>query len=71
MNGIHRVIVSAAKSCCLAPADNFTLFRCALQLGMVPLTGTSDEQHMREDLAAFDFELSEQDVRTIERIAVP
>ena len=24
MNGIHRGIVSAAKSCCLAPADNFT-----------------------------------------------
>jgi diketogulonate reductase-like aldo/keto reductase len=27
------------------------------QLGIVPLTGTTSEQHMRQDLAIFDFEL--------------
>jgi diketogulonate reductase-like aldo/keto reductase len=44
-------------------------FRFALEVGMIPLTGTSSEAHMREDLAAFDFELAERDVRAIERVA--
>lgn len=44
-------------------------FRFALEVGMIPLTGTSSEEHMREDLAAFDFELGERDVRAIERVA--
>jgi diketogulonate reductase-like aldo/keto reductase len=43
------------------------VFRFALQVGMIPLTGTSSEVHMREDLAAFDFELDDDEVRTIER----
>jgi diketogulonate reductase-like aldo/keto reductase len=42
------------------------VFRFALQLGMFPLTGTSDETHMRADLACFDFELSGEEVRTLE-----
>ena len=33
-------------------------FRYLSQLGIVPLTGTSSAQHMREDLAIFSFELS-------------
>ena len=44
-------------------------FRFALEVGMIPLTGTSSELHMREDLGVFDFELAEQDVQTIERAA--
>jgi diketogulonate reductase-like aldo/keto reductase len=44
-------------------------FRFALQVGMIPLTGTSSEEHMREDLGIFDFELTEQDVRAIERVS--
>ncbi len=46
------------------------VFRFALQVGMLPLTGTTDPAHMREDLAALDFELAQQDVATIESIAV-
>jgi len=42
------------------------VFRFAVQVGMVPLTGTSSQDHMREDLACLDLELSEPDVRTIE-----
>ncbi len=42
------------------------VFRFALQVGMIPLTGTSSAAHLREDLAAFDFELAEADVRAIE-----
>lgn len=34
------------------------VFRFALQLGMVCLTGTTNPQHMREDLQVFDFEIS-------------
>ena len=39
------------------------------QLGILPLTGTSDAAHMREDLEASRFELSEEDVRFVETFA--
>ncbi len=45
------------------------VFRFAIQTGMLPLTGTTDPQHMREDLD-LDFELGEEDVRTIVNVAV-
>jgi len=44
------------------------IFRFALQVGMQPLTGTTDPQHMREDLDILDFELSDEDLRLIESI---
>jgi diketogulonate reductase-like aldo/keto reductase len=34
------------------------LFRYLTQIGVVPLTGTKSEAHMREDLGIFDFKLS-------------
>jgi len=46
------------------------VFRFAKQVGMLPLTGTTDAAHMREDLAAIEIELSAEDVETIERIAI-
>jgi diketogulonate reductase-like aldo/keto reductase len=45
------------------------VFRFAQQVGMLPLTGTTDPEHMREDLASDQFDLSEEELRTIERIA--
>jgi len=45
------------------------VFRFALQVGMQPLTGTTDPAHMREDLESHDFELSAEDVRVLEDIA--
>lgn len=45
------------------------VFRFALQVGMLPLTGTTDAAHMREDLAALEMELSPEDVETVESIA--
>lgn len=45
------------------------VFRFAQQLGILPLTGTSDAAHMREDLEASRFELSEEDVRFVETFA--
>lgn len=44
------------------------VFRFAIQVGMLPLTGTTDAAHMREDLDVFDWELSAEDVRAIEMI---
>lgn len=46
------------------------VFRFALQVGLLPLTGTTDATHMREDLAATEVELTVEDVETIEQIAV-
>jgi diketogulonate reductase-like aldo/keto reductase len=45
------------------------VFRFARQLGMLPLTGTTDPVHMREDLAIDDFVLSDHDIAVVESIA--
>jgi diketogulonate reductase-like aldo/keto reductase len=45
------------------------VFRFAVQAGMLPLTGTTDPDHMREDLDVFDFELTADELREIENIA--
>jgi diketogulonate reductase-like aldo/keto reductase len=37
------------------------VFRFALELAMMPLTGTSDSQHMRQDLDVFGFALSDEE----------
>ena len=44
------------------------VFRFSMQAGMTPLTGTTSEQHMKEDLQAMDFELKDDDVQLIETI---
>ena len=43
------------------------IFRFALELGMIPLTGTTDPSHMREDLAVYGFSLGREDRETIAR----
>lgn len=46
------------------------VFRFAMQIGMLPLTGTSNAQHMKEDLEAEQFELSADDMQVIEKIGL-
>jgi len=46
------------------------VFRFALQIGMLPLTGTTDKEHMQEDLACRHFDLSEEQIQTLEEIAL-
>lgn len=46
------------------------IFRFAMQIGMLPLTGTTSEQHMKEDLQVEDFELTPEETKRIEMIAV-
>jgi diketogulonate reductase-like aldo/keto reductase len=45
------------------------VFNFALAVGMVALTGTTDENHMRADLAIFDFDLDPAEVKQIESLA--
>ena len=44
------------------------VFRFAQQVGMLPLTGTTDDRHMKEDLDSATFVLAEGDVRLIEAV---
>ena len=44
------------------------VFRFALDVGMIPLTGTTSTDHMRDDLAVLDFQLAQEDVAVIERL---
>lgn len=46
------------------------IFRFALEVGMLPLTGTTNPQHMAEDLAAARITLSADEVQRIETIAL-
>jgi diketogulonate reductase-like aldo/keto reductase len=46
------------------------IFRFAMQVGMLPLTGTTSPQHMKEDLQAEQLTLSADEVRRIETIAL-
>ena len=41
------------------------VFRFAVQIGMLPLTGTTDGAHMRQDLDIFDFTLTNDETETI------
>jgi diketogulonate reductase-like aldo/keto reductase len=45
------------------------VFRFALDVGMIPLTGTRDAAHMREDLDVFTFRLGPEEVEQIEGLA--
>jgi diketogulonate reductase-like aldo/keto reductase len=44
------------------------VFRFAQQVGMLPLTGTTDPDHMREDLDSSSFDLAEEEVSLIETL---
>ena len=47
------------------------LFRYLTQIGVVPLTGTRSETHMREDLSIFEFELNATERRAVDEIFAP
>src|SRR5690606_30553897 len=50
----------------LTPAQ--AVFRFATQVGMLPLTGTTDPSHMQEDLQSFQVELTPAEVSRMESI---
>jgi diketogulonate reductase-like aldo/keto reductase len=47
------------------------VFRFAIDVGMIPLTGTTDAEHMRADLDVFAFRLDQAEVEQIERLVLP
>jgi diketogulonate reductase-like aldo/keto reductase len=46
------------------------VFQFSRQLGMLPLTGTTNPVHMAEDIKSFDFELTEDEMKHLEGFAV-
>jgi diketogulonate reductase-like aldo/keto reductase len=46
------------------------VFSFALQVGMIPLTGTTSAEHMRGDLQVFQLELIAEDVASMETLAI-
>ena len=64
---VHPDVLSAASRVRMHPEQ--VIFRFAMQVGMVPLTGTTAEGHMKEDLQVYNFELTPDEVTLIESIA--
>jgi diketogulonate reductase-like aldo/keto reductase len=46
------------------------VFRFAMQIGMLPLTGTTNPQHMKEDLESDRFTIAPEDLQRIETIGM-
>jgi diketogulonate reductase-like aldo/keto reductase len=61
----HPLITNLASSLNANPAQ--IIFAFARSLGMLPLTGTSNEEHMKQDLAGVNLSLPEDAVQKIER----
>jgi diketogulonate reductase-like aldo/keto reductase len=64
---IYPEVQKIAKRLGAGPAQ--IIFRFAMQIGMLPLTGTTSQQHMKEDLQAEQLALSSQELERIEKIA--
>lgn len=62
----HPKVKTIAERLSCQPAQ--VVFRFALQVGMVPLTGTTQKRHMQEDLAVFSLELTDEEVDFMESI---
>jgi diketogulonate reductase-like aldo/keto reductase len=59
----HPEVAAAAQRLGCTPAQ--LILRFAVEIGMVPLTGTTDRTHMAQDLAALELELDAADVRLL------
>ena len=63
----HRLVAGLAARGQVTSAQ--VVFRFARAVGMLPLTGTSDAEHMTQDLASHDLALSADEVRAVESLA--
>jgi diketogulonate reductase-like aldo/keto reductase len=59
----HRTVTALADKYQRAAAQ--ILFRYLTQIGVAPLTGTRSETHMRDDLAIFEFQLTDAEVARV------
>jgi diketogulonate reductase-like aldo/keto reductase len=64
----HPLLAELAAQLNASPAQ--IVFAFARQVGMLPLTGTTNPEHMRQDLESRSLELSPNAVNAIEAIAV-
>jgi diketogulonate reductase-like aldo/keto reductase len=62
----HPLIAKLAARVRATPAQ--VIFRFAAKIGMLPLTGTSNAEHMKEDLESLKLELAPGDVQAIESL---
>jgi diketogulonate reductase-like aldo/keto reductase len=62
----NKAMIALASTHNRTPAQ--ILFRYLTQIGVVPLTGTKSEIHMRDDLSIFDFELNNEERSAIEEM---
>ncbi len=60
------IVTTLAKRIGVTPQQ--VVFRFAKQIGILPLTGTSQAQHMQEDLKISKFEISPEDMALIETL---
>jgi diketogulonate reductase-like aldo/keto reductase len=65
---VDPAILTIAKRLGAGPAQ--IVFRFAMQIGMLPLTGTTSERHMKEDLRAEELVLTGEEIQRIETIAL-
>ena len=63
----HPLITSIATRANATPAQVVLSFACAV--GMLPLTGTSNPEHMKQDLDSAELTLSADEVRAIESLS--
>jgi diketogulonate reductase-like aldo/keto reductase len=63
----HPLVADIGARARATPAQ--VVFRFAQAVGMLPLTGTSDAEHMKQDLASRELALSADEVRAIESLA--
>ena len=65
----HPILLRIAEHHVRTPAQ--IVFRFALDVGMFPLTGTTDPSHMQADREVLDFGLDADEVKRIESLLIP
>jgi diketogulonate reductase-like aldo/keto reductase len=63
----HPLVVNVAESAKATPAQ--IIFSFARSIGMLPLTGTSNANHMKQDLESQEIKLPQEAVEVIESLA--
>jgi diketogulonate reductase-like aldo/keto reductase len=63
----HPLVTRIAARNGVTPAQ--VVFRFARAVGMLPLTGTTDAEHMKQDLASHAVAVSDDEVRALESLA--
>jgi diketogulonate reductase-like aldo/keto reductase len=61
-----KVVESVARRTGRTPAE--VIFRFAIDVGMIPLTGTSNPEHMKRDLSYDDLRLTSEEISAIEHV---